>query len=91
LLGIGLTWEWRNEKNLHAFCNEIKQGTLLSLLPKLAEKHHLDSRKLVNLRIQNEEIETSSIYLPVKGTIGVSTCRINFNRTMVLSSKFDID
>ena len=89
-------WAWTNTKDLQAFCSELKPGMSLSVLSPLAENYHLDTARLARglarrLAVQRGQQEVLFLYLPVQSISGIATCRIDFNKTEVLSSSFSPD
>ena len=91
VFGLYLSYYWWDMQRLRAFCDEIKPGTAVADLPRIADKHGF-SPKWVRLEsFTNASSIPTTDYVPSPASVGANVCAIRHNKEVVISTEIQID
>ena len=88
LIGSFSIWSWWEVRSARGFCDDVKPGTHVIALSAIAETHHLDTRWLRS-SVFDKEKRTWFAFLPTTSTFGEVGCKIEHDKTVVISSGMD--
>jgi hypothetical protein len=84
-------WYVWDMHQLRAFCEEIRPGTPVAELPRIAGRHGVDARWLQKDGAFSESMHMWVFYVPSTASVGSNVCVINHDKSHVIGATVEYD